>query len=42
VNKKELEEMEEVIESPPAKVGDDIEPLVPHFPEIPKTENKGE
>ena len=33
MNKKEFDEMEEVIESPPAKVGDDIEPLVPKFPE---------
>jgi len=33
VNKKALEEAEEVIESPPAKEGGDIEPLAPHFPE---------
>ena len=38
MNKKELEEAQEVIYSP-AKVGDEIEPLVPHFPEIPETEN---
>jgi len=42
MNKKEFEEMEEVIDAPPAKEGDEIKSLVPKFPEIPKTENKGE
>jgi len=42
MNKEELAKVEEVIDAPPIKEGDEIKPLVPFFPEIPKTENKGE
>jgi len=42
MNKEELAKVEEVIDAPPIEVGDKIEPLVPKFPEIPNSTNKGE